>query len=543
MQVIASNAQQESMSSIDAVREIFAAESQEPIKCGTRALIDWRGAESIRRTGQILQRPTLPESYVTADGLFRIHYTTTGSDAVDPTSTNGAGVPDYVYEVGLAASYSHRLLVDTLGYRRPAEDGGKGGAEFDIYVVDLRSGLYGFTDPEELVDGAASRWIAYVVIDNNYLSNEGYYTTGLEAMRVTVAHEYFHAVQFNYGYRDEDIFFFETTSVWFEDVAYTEVNDYLGYLAPYFRNLSTPLHQSNGQHEYGNGIWLKYLVKKFDFTIVRQFWEIIEEFPALDAMNRVLSGRGSTLSSAFSEFCEWLYFTSYRADPAAYFPEGSSYPLVRFHRSEQLVSNVSFADSLRNLAARYYRFIASSKGIAVSHQSNAPGRWTFATISGTSESGYRLKKSSTGGTSLEEQGALPGDTLAVIVCNSSLPSSSTIEPDLLPYFRFLLGVQGGPTAAHDELFSPRPNPFIPGEVEDLIVPLFLQTSAEVELFVLGEDGRRVRRLSFGLRTNGMHLLSWDGRNDDGETVASGIYFVQVIAGGFQEAVKVAVIHQ
>lgn len=533
-----SRAQQESITTIDVLNEVFAGEHQEPIKCGTGALLEWRARESALKFGRVLERPTLPDEYVTNDGLFRIHYTTTGGHAVDPTSTNGFGIPDYVYEVGLAAIYSHRLLVDTLGYRAPAGDDGNAGPEFDFYILDLARGLYGYTDPDGDVPGSPSRASAYIVIDNNFLSSEGYNTFGLDAMRVTVAHEYFHAVQFNYGYRSDDEYFFETTSVWFEDVAYTEVNDYLAYLPSYFRNIAQPLDTRNNLHEYGNGIWLTYLVKKFDINIVRQVWEIIEVTPSLEGMSQVLNGRDFTLSAAYAEFATWLYFTKHRADPINYFTEGAAYPLVRISRTETLrpPATISISDSLQGLASRFFRFDSLKQAHTVSHLSNEQsGRWRFATVSGNGLAGYDIQQSGSGVPIVATPAGFV-DTLVVIVSNTSLP---TLEFN----FKYSLQVSSGSTPVKTRMLPPGPNPFLPSSGDNLTLRVILDSSSEVDVFVLAEDGRAVRKIHRGLRSAGLEEIPWDGRDDDGEVVASGIYVLQVIAGGFQEAAKVAVIHR
>jgi len=549
LQVAALHAQQQSITSIDVVNEAFADEEEGPIKCGTGAILDWRARESASKSARVLQRPVLPQEYVTSDNLFRIHYTTSGGNAVDPTSTNGFGIPDYVYEVSVAATYSHRFLVDTLGYRAPAPDDGTNGVEFDIYILDLARGLYGYTDPDGVVPGAEDRYSAYVVIDNSYgnpqdsTDTEGYFTQGLDAMRVTVAHEYFHAVQFNYRYRLEDEYFFETTSVWFEDVAYTEVNDYLAYLPPYFRNVSQPLYLRNNQHEYGNGIWLTYLVKKFDIDVVRKVWEIIVETPALEAMNQVLNGRGFTLSGAYAEFATWLYFTKHRADPINYFPESDAYPLVGISRTETLrpPASISISDSLQNLASRFFRFDSLKLAHTVSHISDGqPGRWRIATITGDRRVGYDIRQSGSAAPIVATPAGLT-DTLVVVVSNTSLPNTSL--PPLENNFKYSLQVSSGSSPGETRMLPPGPNPFLPSSGENLILRVILDSSSEVEVFVLAEDGRAVRKIHRGLRSAGVEEIPWDGRDDDGEIVASGIYIVQVIAGGFQEAAKVAVVHR
>jgi len=49
----------------------------------------------------------------------------------------------------------------------------------------------------------------------------------------------------------------------------------------------------------------------------------------------------------------------------------------------------------------------------------------------------------------------------------------------------------------------------------------------VQASVYDPAGRRVRRLSDGVIGVGSHDLSWDGRDDDGHSVAVGIYLVRV----------------
>jgi hypothetical protein len=51
-------------------------------------------------------------------------------------------------------------------------------------------------------------------------------------------------------------------------------------------------------------------------------------------------------------------------------------------------------------------------------------------------------------------------------------------------------------------------------------------------------GRRVRLLLDGEATPGTRELSWDGRDDWGQTVPAGLYFVQAEAGGSRAGFKV-----
>lgn len=527
--------------------QTLAAMGDQPLKCGTGIVVSLleaaRHSKSAAVAAAILsERPLLPEFFITGDGRFRIHYTTTGSDAVDATSTNSFGIPDYVYETANAATYSRRLLVDSLGYHEPAGDDGRDGPESDIYIVNRGGQDYGYTVPEAPAAGAEGRYAAFTVVDNDFSTGEGYFTPGINGLYVTVAHEYFHAVQLNYQLREEDIFFLETSSVWFEDVAYDDVNDYFNYLPRYFRTPSLPMNTRDGFHEYGNGLWLAFLAKRFDIHIVRQIWEQIESSPALLASENILVSLGHTLSDAFSEFAQWMYFTGSRADPDKYFPESPLYPLIAFDRTLNLQTSVSLADSIRNLATRFYRFVSSSSDLIVTHRANQPGRWIFTAINGSRQFGYDMQKS-IGGTAIGVQRMTPGDTVVVIVSNTSMPSSLTLPYYLLPTFKYSLEIESASYATGNSMLAPRPNPFTPGAGEYLILPVRLQDSASLELFVVREDGHRVRHIDLGMRNAGTHQILWDGIDDRGEAVASGIYLLQVVAGAFRPAAKVAVIRR
>ena len=134
----------------------------------------------------------------------------------------------------------------------------------DIYLADIGpEALYGYcTTDEPLAENEWDAW-AYCVLDNDYAANE--FTTGtpMQNMRVTAAHEYFHAVQFGYD-AFEDGWFMEATATWAEDELFDDIDDNLQYLsAGPLGQPWVPLDWFGGSHHYGDWIWFRYLSERF----------------------------------------------------------------------------------------------------------------------------------------------------------------------------------------------------------------------------------------------------------------------------------------
>ena len=80
---------------------------------------------------------------------------------------------------------------------------------------------------------------------------------------------------------------------------------------------------------------------------------------------------------------------------------------------------------------------------------------------------------------------------------------------------------------HSVLFQNSPNPFNPRTT----IRFSLAQSGPVELAVFDVGGRRVRTLTNGELEAGPHAVVWDGSDDAGHPLASGIYWTQLRAGG------------
>ena len=91
------------------------------------------------------------------------------------------------------------------------------------------------------------------------------------------------------------------------------------------------------------------------------------------------------------------------------------------------------------------------------------------------------------------------------------------------------------------LLANYPNPFNP----ETWIPYHLETASEVSVSIYAADGNLVRTLALGHQEAGVYqsrsrAVYWDGRNDVGERVASGVYFYTLTAGDFQATRKMLI---
>jgi len=92
-----------------------------------------------------------------------------------------------------------------------------------------------------------------------------------------------------------------------------------------------------------------------------------------------------------------------------------------------------------------------------------------------------------------------------------------------------------------QLLQNYPNPFNP----ETWIPYRLSESAHVRLSIYNISGRLIRTLELGSQKPGTYTgkeraIYWDGRDENGEAVSSGVYFYHLSAGTFAAVRKMVV---
>ena len=264
-------------------------------------------ARSMSCDGRVIK----DSQYYTSDSLFCIHYNTQSGD-LDTTDLNNNNIPDYIEEVGIMADSARNVLVYKLQYDDvPTDIDGI----YDIYLKDYGKGTFGHCckdSPSQNMDGQTS----YLQIDTDYNNNlpSDFVNSGLEFMRITLVHEYFHAIQYGYRGSGIDPYFYEMTSMWIEDVIVPDGDDYLDW--PIWNLINNPekIFGTLGPG-YELALFGHYLSSYLDpngklnvlnSTIIREMWTRYgsNSGTALSAIKYVLNGENYNLTfiEAWNDF-------------------------------------------------------------------------------------------------------------------------------------------------------------------------------------------------------------------------------------------------
>ena len=401
-----------------------------PDKCGTHILMTLAQAypylaESTKNTlkelgirfnGTIpsLQRPSGLNRHFDS-GMFHFHYSLVGTDAVDPTDIDDDGIPDYINRMAEIFQTVINTIIDTYGFTPPPGDGwysDNGGNElYDIYVMSLNSGFYGYVQPENPANNDGNNensdvteenaFTSYMVLRNNY---EGFYDvfniygpiSEFDAVQVSVAHEFFHSIQLGYdGW--EAIWLLEATATWMEDEVFDDVNDNYQYLIPWFQDPKVSLNRHSDPHWYGSWIFFRYISEQMGgYRTIRKIFEkgiehkssISDDF-SIQTIDETLLDIGTSFEQALVKMAvaNVLLTSNSLANPFHY-EEADDYRafgIKPHYESKIILSDSSYTflydkGSLKENAAQYLELVSSMGPLKISFLPEDPVAQHFPQI-------------------------------------------------------------------------------------------------------------------------------------------------------------------
>lgn len=367
-------------------------------KCGTHLSLTPEGREHLQRI--ILWENEVPlvghKSVISPNNIFKVHFDTTGFHAPSLKDLNQNGIPDYVDSVCYYFEHVYDIYIDEFGFRSPFPDsGGRGSDHYDVYLYDLGNsdptenqdssdytigGIYGITSNatyDYISMEPFPRNYSYIMVDNDFAVTDSIRRKGMRAqpafrypgipsLKVTIAHEFFHAIQFMYGRSEPaSATVMEMNAVAMERVFFPEVLDYLQYVRAVFRNPSSyPFGTDDSFIGYGHSIFNQYLIEKFGIDIMRIMWEKValgnEVYSAIDL---ALKEFGSSMPLAWCEFVEWAYYTGSRASDKSFFTNAQELPLIEpFSVINFSPPSGSASGNLTPLEFRMLRFFFPGEG-------------------------------------------------------------------------------------------------------------------------------------------------------------------------------------
>ena len=562
-------------------------------KCGLPLALEIRALQAEHGTiagfSEVMDRPTnLPLEFDSPGGHFKIHYTTTpGSrDTIDTRygDQNSNSVPDYVEIVARIADSCWVHHIDQLGYVEPINDAAHGGgdARYDIFVKDVGSQVYGSTVPDVGIDDNGTfRFTTWMEVDTRYQDYFNYSNRPIEALQVTVAHEFFHAIHLTYDGLEtcttpacplsaQNPYWLEMSAVWMEEETYDDVNDYYSYLQFYLPTIhNAPYYISNdGLNIYGAGVFPIFLAEKYGRDIIRRAWEYCGATPRenffVNAIQNALfdqTGGEVNLEEAWTEFTRWLFFTGGRARTGRYFSEAANYDMVpdvignpprnyiRYYSEYPITSQQSadnqFQPSELGINYTVFRtgsldsgFVMDFVGVASTNPTTEWRKSVIAYDRFNANGLFRVHENLYPLNTQVREDDLDGVTDVVVI-------PTIINPELRRLgnsYRF--SVADSSVVIEEDLVSFANTKFNVANARELPFKVIfdVHAPANVDISIFTVAGERVYQSEVKAITPGdPYSFIWEGQNDDAEDVASGVYIVQARIGADVRHQKIFVV--
>lgn len=205
--------------------------------------------------------------------------------------------------------------------------GGRNNWQVSEMMIDNDFKVVDTDDPEyetlNIGEKKCTYWKSTKEITNTY-GKYSYVEKWDKAIRVTVFHELYHAIQIRYLNPYEHLnFWFEASATGMEDIGAPEVNDYFRYIPDFLQRMGSPLDET--AFPYGASLFFLYLHNRIDPLFDKSLWEAFGKNPEgsfRTQFSQVLEARKKNPQDVLQDFAERLSYsghTSKMVDSSAWY--------------------------------------------------------------------------------------------------------------------------------------------------------------------------------------------------------------------------------
>ena len=494
------------------------------------------------------------------NGYFRFHYTTSGTHAVAGADADGNNIPDYIDQMANVFAHVATVQLDSFGYAEPPSDGwlpvtndNGGSGLYDIYIRDIASNTFGYAQSEYFANNTGNNehttvtevnaLTSLMAMRNNYTgfyspNNQYGATSELEAIQLTAAHEYQHAVQFGYdGY--EKAWLFEATATEMEEQIYDGINDCHTWLPSWFAEPQKSIDH-HSEHWYGSFILPQYIFEHFGgYLTLRRIWQnsvlndsYYGDFSHL-AISLALSDEGSSFSDAINKMVVANRILSSSTNAGVFsYEEADIFP-VNGPATYQTITYNSGTDqsvtstNLNRFASQYTRVntsdpvlvnLTNNSGLA--EDLNMHAIISYSNNSWTVYSGNSINVDPTGSSTIylavgRQVTSADNWVYQIDITDGELAVDNEAVPDLI------------------SISNNYPNPFNPSTSFDIQIPF----KQQIRIKVMSVTGKRIAEIANQTLPAGNWTFRWDGMSNSGKPAPSGQYFIVIEGDNFQRWLK------